>query len=243
MKILTLIFTIAVSYCSQAFAGNLSLIEKRLLELDKLNKEAVKELGDTPQNGTISFKAKVYPEGTKENSISGISERRFSFGSKKIVSVDELHPYTVQISSSQSQDQCFKVASMLRRAGYPAFTASLELKDKGVWHRIFVGSFATREQAEDIKTKLAEDEITDGFIRSLPYAVQVGTSGSNDDIKELRESVARQAYLPYSTPVRNQDTGEIEARLLVGAFKTKEDSANLIREFRDRGLTARVVKR
>lgn len=243
MKILPFILIIAVSYCSQAFAGNLSLIEKRLIELDKLNKEAVKELGDTPQNGTISFKAKVYPQSSKEKSISGISEKRFSFGAKKIVSVDELHPYTVQISSSRSQDQCFKVASMLRRAGYPAFTASLELKDKGVWHRIFVGSFATREQAEDIKTKLTDDEITDGFIRSLPYAVQVGTSGSYDDLKELRERVASHAYLPYSSPVRNQETGEIEGRLLVGAFKAKEDSANLIREFRDKGLTAIVVKR
>lgn len=226
-----------------ATAGNLSLIEKRLEELNRLNKQAVQEAGPLPQYGSVDIKAKIPPGATIVKDMPGVKEKRFEFGQKTILALEQTMPFTVQISSSQSKAQCYRVANMLRRAGYPAFTASLKLKDKGIWHRIFVGSFPTREEAEKIKAALEEDEIKDGFIRSMPYAVQVGKTGTNDTLKELKEKVFSIQYLPYTGYIVDTDSKETMTRLLVGAFETRADTANLVNELRKNGIEARVVNR
>ena len=122
-------------------AGNLSLIEKRLIELDQLNKQAIQKAGEIPQNGSIEIKATVEPSKPMGKDAQWLQEKSFTFGQKTIMSIDQKFPYTVQISSSRSQDQCYRVANMLRRAGFPAFTASLQFKDQTTWHRIFIGPY------------------------------------------------------------------------------------------------------
>lgn len=223
--------------------GNLSLIEKRLEELDKLNKEAVKEAGPIPQFGSVDIKAKVMPGGNILKPASESLAGKFVFGKKTILTVDEISPYTVQITASQSKEGCFKVANMLRRAGYPAFTGSLLLKDKGIWYRIYVGSYSQMEDAEGMKNTLAKDQISDGFIRSMPYAIQVGNAGSADSLKPLREKIFDIKYLPYTSNVRNAETQAGYMRLLVGAFENREDAATLLAEIRQAGLEARIVNR
>lgn len=236
------IFLILAFY-SQVLAGNLSLIEKRLTELDKLNREAVQELGDIPKDGSIHYKANVYPQGTKEETIPGVSQKKFSFDYSKITSIEKKHPYTVQIGTSTSQLQCYKIASMLRRSGYPAFTSPLQLVNKEVWHRIFIGSFAAKDKAFHLKTELESKDISEGIIRNLPYAIQIGDSGSYDDLKSLRTKVTKFALQAYSTPVHDQKTGKFEGRLLVGAYKTKKDADYLLKSLRAEGFDARIVLR
>lgn len=226
-----------------ATGGNLSLIEKRLIELEQLNKQAVQQAGELPQNGSVEIEAKVLPFGSTKPSPDGVIERSFDFNKKTIISIDKKLPFTVQISSSRSQKQCYRVATMLRRAGYPAFTSTLQLKDQGVWHRIFIGSFATREAAEELRAKLENDEISDGFIRSLPYAIQIGRSGKYEQIKILREDIFALEYLPYTSTVRDTQTNEPQTRLLLGAYKEKQDTSILLAELRKSGLEARVVSR
>lgn len=241
------VFFFLFSLSSGAIGGNLSLIEKRLIELDQLNKQAVqqaaKQAGGLPENGSVEIEAKVLPTGSKQPSPSGEIERSFEFNKKAILAIDKKLPFTVQISSSRSQKQCYKVANMLRRAGYPAFTASLELKGQGIWHRIFIGSYATREAAEETRQKLVQDEISDGFIRSLPYAIQIGNSGEYEEIKLLRQDIFAMEYLPYTTTIRDMETDQPKLRLLIGAYKEKNDTSSLLAELRKSGINARVVTR
>jgi cell division septation protein DedD len=225
-----------------AFGGNLSLIEKRLIELDTLHKQAVKEAGELPENGSVEIETRVKP-GVNPNAGSGIGEKRFEFSKKNILAIDEKLPFTVQISSSRSQQQCYRVAAMLRRTGYPSFTASITLKDQEVWHRIFVGSFATREEAEFTRQSLEKDEISDGMIRNMPYAVQIGSAGTLESFKTQRDRLAELQHMPYTGYVRETGSNQQLTRLLIGAFETKEDTANLLTTLRREGLTAMVVER
>lgn len=232
-----------ISGTTSAFSGNLILIEKRLEELDQLNKQAVKQAGSIPQNGSVEIEATVLPGMAKTRSLPGVSEKRFDFGKKTILTLEEKSLYTVQISSSQIKEQCYKVASMLRRAGYPAFTSEVNFKDKGVWHRIFVGSFTTREAADIIKTNLETDEISDGFVRQMPFAIQVGDTASNPGgLRSLKNKLSSLHYLPYTSYVQDQNKTR-QIRLLVGAFKTRADTASLLAGLRQSGLQARVVNR
>ena len=246
MKVLLALFIILTGVSCEttgASAGNLSLIEKRLIELDKLNKQAVEQVGELPQNGSIEIEAKVLPGDADSQKAPGVPQKRFDFTKKTVVALEEKVPFTVQISASRSQQQCYRVAAMLRRTGYPAFTGSLKLKDQGVWHRIFVGSFATMQEAEKTRQSLEKDEITDSLIRNMPYAIQVGRDGTLESFKDLREKLLVLLYMPYTSYVRDVATNATQTRLLLGAFENKEDTANLINTLRSEGLEARVVNR
>ncbi len=61
-KIITsmILFVLCV-VMGNVFAGNKEMVEKRVKELDKLNKEAVNSLIDIPKEGRIKIKAKVHP--------------------------------------------------------------------------------------------------------------------------------------------------------------------------------------
>ena len=225
-----------------AYAGNLSLIEKRLLELDRLNKNVVEKTGPLPENGSVSLEAKVGP-GAGDAKGDGINGRKIEFSKKSVVSIDEKTPFTVQISASRSQQQCFRVAAMLRRAGYPAFTGAIILKDQGLWHRIFVGSFPSSEEAEKVRDSLQKDEIDDTLVRKMPYAIQVGQEGNLDSHKSLREKLLALQYMPYTSYVRDTENNAQKVRLLLGAFESKEECSTLLNALRGKGIEARPVLR
>ncbi len=238
-----LLIAFLVSCSTNAFSGNLSLIEKRLKEMDQLNKQAVKKAGNIPQNGSIEIQATVLPGMAKTRDLPGVTEKHFQFGKKTVLTLEQKLPYTVQISSSQGKKQSYRVASMLRRAGYPAFTSEVTLKENDIWYRIFVGSFATREETEVIKNNLETDEISDGLIRQLSYAIQIGKADSNmESIRSEKEKVFALEYLPYTSYVVNEDKTR-QIRLLIGAFKTRENAAPLLASLRQHGLQARIVNR
>lgn len=227
-----------------ASAGNLSLIEKRLIELDNLNKQAVELIGELPQNGSVEIEAKVLPGESSSLAAPGRAPgKRFDFTKKIVLALDEKAPFTVQISSSRSQQQCYRVATMLRRTGYPAFTGTIKLKDQGIWHRIFVGSFATIEEAERTRQSLEKDEIADSLIKNLPYAIQVGRDGSLDSFKELRDKLSMMQHMPYTCYVRDMATSATQTRLLLGAFENKGDTTTLLNSLRAEGLEVRIVNR
>ncbi|MBU1566233.1 MAG: SPOR domain-containing protein [Proteobacteria bacterium] len=244
-KRLALLLVLTSLFCGVAVAsaGNLSLIEKRLIELDKLNKQAIEQVGELPRNGSAEIEAKVSPGETSSESTPGSTGKRFDFSKKTVLAIDEKVPFTVQISASRSQQQCYRVAAMLRRTGYPAFTSSLKLKDQGLWHRIFIGSFATMEEAEKTRQSLEQDEIADSLIRNMPYAIQVGREGSLASFKDLREKLVVMQHMPYTSYVRDVATNATQIRLLLGAFETKEDTATLLNTLRMEGLEARIVNR
>jgi hypothetical protein len=237
------VFLLLLNGALTVSAGNLALIERRLIELDKLNKHVVEQIDELPKDGSVEIEAKVGPGVSKDLTTKGNTGKRVDFTKKTILALDEKVPFTVQISASKSQQQCYRVAAMLRRTGYPAFTGSLKIKDQGLWHRIFVGSFATKEEAEKIRQSLEDDEITESLIKNMPYAIQIGKSGSLESFKELRDKLVTMQYLPYTSYARDISSNTIQTRLLLGAFETKEDTATLLNTLREKGLDARVVSR
>ncbi len=228
---------------STVFAGNLSLIEKRLIELDKLNKQAIQQAGELPANGSVEIEAKVLPGETISADKPGIATKQFEFTKKSALAIDEKLPFTIQISASRSQQQSYRVAAMLRRTGYPAFTGAITLKDQGLWYRIFVGSFASIDEADKIRQSLEKDEITDSLIRKMPYAIQVGKSGTLESFKDLREKLIILQHMPYTSYVRELNTNSTKTRLLLGAFESKEDSTAMLNNLRDQGIEAKIVNR
>lgn len=55
-------FFFVITASSLLWAGNREMVEKRVDELDKLNKEAMSRIAGQPENGKINIKVRVIPE-------------------------------------------------------------------------------------------------------------------------------------------------------------------------------------
>ncbi len=64
--------------------------------------------------------------------------------------------HAIQESSWKSRSEAEKRAATLRRSGMPARIVRVDLKKNGVWHRVMIGKFANRREAESYKRKIAK---------------------------------------------------------------------------------------
>jgi cell division septation protein DedD len=80
------------------------------------------------------------------------------------VSLSQGGDYTVQVGSSRSLEQATELKGRLSKKGYGAYVQSVELSDKGTWHRVRVGNYRDKEGAERVASDIRSRE-------SLPATV------------------------------------------------------------------------
>src|SRR5262245_42151745 len=80
------------------------------------------------------------------------------------VSLNQGGDYTIQVSSFQSLEQAGELKGRLGKKGYAAYVQSVDLSDKGTWHRVRVGNYRDKEGAERVASDLRSRE-------SLPATV------------------------------------------------------------------------
>jgi DedD protein len=79
-------------------------------------------------------------------------------------SLSQSGDYTIQVSSFQSMDQANELKGRLSKRGYAAYVQSVDLSDKGTWHRVRVGNYRDKDGAERVASDLRSRE-------SLPATV------------------------------------------------------------------------
>lgn len=72
--------------------------------------------------------------------------------------------FTIQVSSFRSMDQASDLKGRLSKKGYAAYVQSVDLSDKGTWHRVRIGSYRDKDGAERVASDLRSRE-------SLPATV------------------------------------------------------------------------
>lgn len=78
--------------------------------------------------------------------------------------------YLVQVASFKDQDDAEQFVEELRARGHRAFRQAANVPGRGIWHRVRIGSFQTKYQAELYKQKLEESERTIALVID-PHAV------------------------------------------------------------------------
>lgn len=64
----------------------------------------------------------------------------------------------IQVASSKDADATRRLVERLQKAGLPAFSARIELPDKGHWYRVQVGPFTSRPMADEALARLKSQE-------------------------------------------------------------------------------------
>ena len=66
--------------------------------------------------------------------------------------------YTIQVASFKSQEDADRFVEDLRRRDHRAFRQAANVPGRGLWHRVRIGPFTNKYQAELYKDKLEEKE-------------------------------------------------------------------------------------
>jgi cell division septation protein DedD len=80
------------------------------------------------------------------------------------VSLNQGGDYTIQVSSFRSMEQASELKGRLSKKGYAAYVQSVDISDKGMWHRVRIGTYRDKEGAERVASDLRGRE-------SLPATV------------------------------------------------------------------------
>lgn len=78
--------------------------------------------------------------------------------------------YTVRVGSFKEQERADRLASDLRKKGLDAFVWTAQVPQKGKWHRVGVGRFENRKEAELYAKGLKERTRLETVVTNLPSA-------------------------------------------------------------------------
>jgi cell division septation protein DedD len=178
-----------------------------------------------------------------ENSWKEIKFGNFNTRKKKVrLGLDKQngYPYTIHVSSFRNKHIANSVAMKLREKGVTAFVCPARIPDRGEYHRIFIGFYRTFKEARKAALKLKGKENLYPLEAKMPYAVQLGTFNSDQELKELEAALQSKAYLTYSVPDEGANN---KTKLLFGAFRTEKETAMFTKKLQNQGFEAKVAKR
>jgi len=152
----------------------------------------------------------------------------------------DFFPYTIQVSSGKNKKTSILEAMKSRSKGNSGFVSHVYIPGKGDWYRLFMGFYRTFEEAGKAAFELKKQEYPHAIVVKMPFAIQVGISFKDEELKKLEADLRSKGYLAYSVLDRLYNN---KIRLLVGAFPTEKEAAILTEKLQREGFKPQVVKR
>ena len=144
------------------------------------------------------------------------------------------YPFSLFLGSVPHLDQAEQGASKYRKNGLPVYYTEVELS-KGIWYRLYAGTFESAEQAERFKK---EKGLDGAEVKETPFANLIGTFTSQDKLEGKIQSLKSLGFSPYV--IKDADG---KGRLLVGAFQNEERAKRQHEELQSKGIENQIVER
>jgi hypothetical protein len=205
-------------------------------ELEKLKEVDVRmQLGREKINESNSpeLYQKTSELNTEENSTRQLSR-------DDALIQQDFYPYTIQVSSRENKDAAIREAMKSRNKGGSGFVSHAYIPEKGDWYRVFIGFYRTYEEAQQAAFELKKQGYAHAFVVNMPFAVEIGISFKDEELKILEADLRSKGYLAYSVLDRSYNN---KIRLLFGAFRTEKEAEILAKELEKEGFRSKVVRR
>ncbi|MCD4717234.1 MAG: tetratricopeptide repeat protein [Desulfobacterales bacterium] len=150
------------------------------------------------------------------------------------------YPYTIQVASCKDHEMSNRMVTDLRKKGDYAFNSRVQIPDKGDWTRIFIGFYGNRKRAQKAVSELKKRGFRHAYVVKKPYAVRVGSAGSDRELQKLEAGLRSKGYIAYS--IKDQQGNE-KSGLLIGAFGIKKEAEGLTTRLQQQDFTTHVVLR
>jgi len=145
------------------------------------------------------------------------------------------YPYSLYHGSYQGQAAAAQYVASYREMGLDAYWVRVDLGQKGIWYRVFIGWYKDSETAQKvIRAKQLK------YVKPVEtrYAGLIGTYLSDGRLKSESRLLSEKGYAPYHI---EDDEGRYH--LFVGAFYTMKNAEKLTAELNAKGIRAQAVKR
>ncbi len=155
--------------------------------------------------------------------------------SKKPTYQSGVFPFSIYLGSFHTKERAEKAIQQYESKGMSPFWVRVNIKDKGVWYRIYTGYFMDEEQAN---ISIKEHGLANAQIKKTVYANLLGTYSAREELDPLIREIKDKGYSPYV--IRNQDG---RYNLLVGAFMTRTGVEEQGNRLKSEGIQGKAVKR
>lgn len=131
-------------------------------------------------------------------------------------------PFSVHVGSYQEPSVAHQAADEIEARGHSAFVAPVQITEKGIWNRVYVGAFADSDAASRALIDLVEEGIAEeGRVLSTEWAFLIETFDNRRSAEDRRQALRTQGISTYL-----MGTGPV--RLYSGAYESTDD-AELLR--------------
>lgn len=145
----------------------------------------------------------------------------------------ENRPYALHVGSFKTMGLAEKSIEEFKEKGFSPYWVKVDLGEKGVWFRVFVGHFKDVEQAKEFQKN---HEIKVDRILKPAYAVQIGEYVLAKELNRKVDALKETGLCPY-TIIKTQNRYQI----LVGAYQTQKAAKQLAARLASTGLDCKVV--
>ena len=73
--------------------------------------------------------------------------------------MSESKPFTIQVASLRDQKAADRMITELKKKGFPAYRRTAEISGKGTWHRVRVGTYMSKQEANSILERLNKNQV------------------------------------------------------------------------------------
>jgi len=159
---------------------------------------------------------------------------------RQAIDVDGRYPYAYQVKSYQQKEDAFQLGVELTTQGHTAFIGRGTMGSTGVWYRVYIGCYASPEEAEKNRTDIARNGFPEAFLTPIGYAIAVKPDASDPAGEQLENRLIASGFLPYRLP----QTGETaSAAILVGGFRHADDATQVLAALAQSGFKGELRPR
>jgi cell division septation protein DedD len=177
------------------------------------------------------YKSRAVPEKPP----SGTPDREEPGPSQTLEEAQAAFPYSLRLGAFRTLDRAKKAVGAYNQNGSSPYWTKVDLGDKGVWFRVYLGHFEDREKALRFRE---ERGLKESLVKATRYTTLVGVYENEDELESQTLSLQDLNYAPYA--LKDQKG---RYRLLVGAFMTEEGAQAQQRDLEIKGIQSKVIRR
>ena len=145
------------------------------------------------------------------------------------------YPYSIYLGSYSTITKVNKASSDYTKMGLSPYWVKLDLRDKGVWFRLFAGYFQTRKEADEF---INVRQIPEAEPKLTKYANLIGIYTSLEELGRQKAILEKLEYCPYVI----SDTENV-FRLYVGVFYQKVRAKEQKKDLALQDIQSELVER
>ena len=145
------------------------------------------------------------------------------------------YPYSLKLDSFKTLERVEKALKQYNKKGLAPYAVKVDLGDKGVWRRIYLGAYESKEEALKAKQAFGLERAA---VKRIKYANLIGVYENEKALEDKALELMELGYYTYALPGPDSSV-----KLVAGAFLSKSGVMSQHKELASHDIEAEVISR